>query len=129
MIGSICVIDGDCVSMTVYYKNQEQYFYSECLQKAIDTNLERNVVIGGKGELLIAYFIDNGGEKYLSNSTRLFNAAVFSETDIVLKTKRKESLLSVMRNRFVKFIYNHIVCKRDFITRTYYLALISKYFN
>ena len=134
--GAICVIDEEdnIVFLSTSKERRKEEFYAKCLQKAVDLGIENNVMVNNNYPLIIQYFKDNEGEKYLAKTPKLkddvlteFGVRITSKIDDE-ETKLLKKLID--KNEFIKeLVYKYIVEKNNIIVEAYSLALINKYFN
>lgn len=134
--GAICVIDEEdnIVFLSTSKERRKEEFYAKCLQKAVDLGVENNVMVNNNYPLIIQYFKDNEGEKYLAKTPKLkddvltkFGVRITSKIDDE-ETKLLKKLID--KNEFIKeLVYKYIVEKNNIMVEAYCLALINKYFN
>ncbi len=134
--GAICVIDEEdnIVFLSASKELRKEEFYAKCLQKAIELGIESNVMVNNNYPLIIQYFKENDGEKYLAKTPNLKDdTSTRFGVNFTSKASDEENKLLkrlIDKNEFIReLVYKYIVDKNNIVVEAYSLALMGKYFN
>tara|TARA_R110002012_G_scaffold132551_4_gene285509 strand:+ start:25466 stop:27487 length:2022 start_codon:yes stop_codon:yes gene_type:complete len=95
------------IALLYYRPKQKETFYDECLKAAVYWNLVGNVLIDAEKSLIIEYWKNHGGLKYLAPRPRKFDAPggkQIHDLGVKLTTYSKPKMLGVIQS----WVYDYV---------------------